>query len=102
MVRPLAKDQGFISFLCTSCLNRGVQLVDDVKVHIFNFGFLEIYEKWIHHGRNENDHAHVRAQNEGIAGGDEMMDVLNNIIGDDSTGTDDHYDEFFEALHLEL
>ncbi|KAL2527227.1 Transposase-associated domain [Abeliophyllum distichum] len=97
MVRPLPNDRRFIPCLCRRCLTKAVQLVDDVKAHIFNFDFLETYEKWIHRVENQNEHVHARAHNEGIVGGDEIMDVLNDKVRDDSTCID-----MFEALRLEL
>ncbi|KAL2504004.1 hypothetical protein Adt_19625 [Abeliophyllum distichum] len=61
-----------------------MQLVDDVESHIFRHGFYENYERWIYHGESEEGHVNMQGQNEGLVAKDEMADVLNDVVGDDS------------------
>ncbi|KAL2486115.1 hypothetical protein Adt_30871 [Abeliophyllum distichum] len=61
-----------------------MQLVDDVESHIFHHGFYENYERWIYHGESEERPVNMYGQNEGLVAEDEMADVLNDVVRDDS------------------
>ncbi|KAL2454157.1 Uncharacterized protein Adt_48344 [Abeliophyllum distichum] len=101
MVRPLANDRGMIQCLCKRCINMMMQLVDDVVSHIFRHSFYENYDRWIYHGKSEEGPLNMQGRNEGLVAEDEMADVLNDVVGDDSVAaaSDLGYDTLFEALH---
>ncbi|KAL2492876.1 Transpos assoc domain-containing protein [Abeliophyllum distichum] len=103
MARPLANDRGMIQCPCKKCINIMMQLVDDVESHIFHHGFYENYERWIYHGESEEGPVNMQGQNEGLVAEDEMADVLNDVVRDDSTAaaSDLGYDDLFDALHSE-
>ncbi|KAL2542164.1 Uncharacterized protein Adt_03142 [Abeliophyllum distichum] len=104
MARPLANDREMIQCPCKRCINMMMQLVDDVESHIFCHGSYENYERWIYHRESEDGLVNMQGQNEGLVAEDEMADVLNDVVGDDSTvvASDLGYDALFDALHSEL
>ncbi|KAL2485843.1 Uncharacterized protein Adt_30599 [Abeliophyllum distichum] len=81
-----------------------MQLVDDVESYIFRHDFYENYERWIYHGESVEGPVNMQGQNEGLVAEDEMANVLNDVVRDDSSAatSDLGYDALFDAMHSEL
>ena len=104
MARPYVNDRGRIKCPCKKCLNGLTHPLEIVEAHIFRNGFAESYVTWIYHGEIDVRTANVYRQNERDGVEDEMMDVIDDVVGDEHAGTstDGYYDELFQALHSEL
>ncbi|KAL2480704.1 Transpos assoc domain-containing protein [Abeliophyllum distichum] len=89
---------------CTRCLDGLTHQSKIVEAHIFDHSFAESYVTWTYHGETEVQIANVYTQNERAGVEDEMVNVMDNVVGDEhaSTCTNGYYDELFKALHSKL
>ncbi|KAJ9544702.1 hypothetical protein OSB04_024409 [Centaurea solstitialis] len=107
---------GVVRCLCRRCLNFQRHTPNIVEAHIHSYGFQTAYTKWVYHGEVDTPSpvvANVASTT------DEMIDVLNDIIGETNTndedadvdegtisvggiGSDKDFGELFEEVETEL
>ncbi|KAL2491302.1 Uncharacterized protein Adt_26930 [Abeliophyllum distichum] len=104
MVRPYVNNRGRIKCLCKKCLNGLTHPLEIVEAHIFRNGFAENYVTLMYHSETDVHTTNVYRQNEKAGVEIEMMDVMDDVAGDEHAGTstDGYYDELFQAQHSEL
>ncbi|KAL5556601.1 hypothetical protein UlMin_038837 [Ulmus minor] len=111
MAKPHVNNRGFIRCSCNRCINNVQHQLEVLETHIHRFGFMSDYNEWIYHGENVNaaTSSNVPQPNSGVHDRDEMFEVLEDIISNDtevdqfgSQSSNVQYDNLFTALNSEL
>ncbi|KAK9062613.1 hypothetical protein SSX86_019801 [Deinandra increscens subsp. villosa] len=98
---------------CKRCVNRNREDMDTIIAHVQQYGFLQAYVTWVHHGERYANEAEVAAiyskkpRIEEEIG--EMFDVYDDLreelitnVDEDGTGLDPKFDALFDELKTEI
>ncbi|XP_074323736.1 uncharacterized protein LOC141660647 [Apium graveolens] len=112
--------KGMVLCPCCRCMNKKLQNINMIKVHLLSNGFLDTYKRWYYHGEQidevedemfiNNEDAYVNDKHNDLAEG--LHDAIgskyfnigptSDFVDQTLFNVDDKYDTLFKSLHQPL